>query len=126
MPTYFFDLHTPGEVVRDLVGSELACEGSAREHAAGVARELIRHQEALTRSWRLDIRDSEGRGFFQLMLVSVDESLAPIPPELRSSMEDMYANNASLWDTIRAVKRSLRQIKGTIARADRLPYLVAN
>jgi hypothetical protein len=126
MATYFFDLHTPGEVVRDLVGSELACEVSAREHAACVARELIRHQEVLTRSWRLDVRDREGRELFQLMLVSVDESLAPIPPELRSSVEGMYANNASLWDTIRAVRRSLRQIKGTIARADRLPYLVAN
>src|SRR5215467_7321161 len=110
MPTYYFDLHTPTEVVRDLVGSELACEASAHEHAAGVARELAQHREVQTRSWRLDIRDSEGRGVSKLMLASVDASLAKLPPDLRSSMEAMYANNASLCDTIRSVRRSLSQI----------------
>jgi hypothetical protein len=123
MPTYYFDLHTPREVVRDLVGSELACEASAREHAAGVARELMQHREGQTRSWRLDVRDGEGRRVFKLMLVTVDESLARFRPELRSSLENMCANNASLCDTIRTVKRSLHQIKGTMARVDRLPYL---
>jgi hypothetical protein len=126
MPTYFFDLHTPREVVRDLVGSELACETSAREHAAGVALELMQHQEVQTRSWRLDIRDSEGRGVSKLMLVSVDASLAHLPPELRNSMEAMYTNNASLCDAIRTVRRSLHQIKGTMARANHVPYLAEN
>jgi hypothetical protein len=125
MPTYFFDLHTPTEVVRDVVGSELACESSAQEHAADVARELAQHREVQTRSWRLDIRDSEGRGVSKLMLVSVDASLAQLPPELRNSVEAMYTNNASLCDTIRSVRRSLREIRGTMARADRVPYLAA-
>jgi hypothetical protein len=125
MPTYFFDLHTPREVVRDLIGSELACEASAREHAAGVARELMLNREAQTRSWRLDVRDGEGRRVFKLMLVTVDESLARFSPEVRSSLENMCANNASLCDTIRSVRRTLRQVKGTMARADRLPYLTA-
>ena len=125
MPTYYFDLHTPREVVRDIVGSELACEASAREHAAGVARELMLHREAQTRSWRLDVRDGEGRRVFKLMLVTVDESLARFPPEVRSSLEDMCANNASLCDMIRTVRRTLHQVKGTMARADRLPYLTA-
>jgi hypothetical protein len=125
MPTYFFDLHTPTEVVRDFIGADLPNEASAREHADGVARELMRHREAKTRSWRLDVRDGESRGVFKLLLATVDDSLSHYRPELRSTLEDLSAKSAALSDTIRTVRGTLLEVKGTLARAERRPYLAA-
>jgi len=125
MPTYFYHLHTPSHVIRDLVGSDLPDEDSARGHARSVAQELMRHREVQTRSWQLDVRDSEGRGVFTLLLATLDETLGHYSPELRSAVEDVSAKSASLSDTIRTVRRTLLEVKGTMARADRLPYIVA-
>jgi hypothetical protein len=125
MPIYFFNLHTPNSVVRDPSGTDLPDEGSARAHALAVARELMRHREAQTRSWQLFVSDSEGREVFQTLLATADESLERFSPELRSSMEAMHAQSASLSDTIRSVHHSILRLQGTMARAEGAPYLAA-
>jgi hypothetical protein len=76
MPIYFFDLTTPEGTIRDN-GMELRDELSAREHARTVACELMRNREPLTRSWRLDVRDSAGRQCFDLLFATVDEAPRP-------------------------------------------------
>jgi hypothetical protein len=125
MPTYFFHLTTAHDTIRDPDGTELPNEAAAREHARSVARELMQHRQAQTRSWRLTACDEEGHPCFDLLFVTVDESLDLLGPELRKSCEDLHARAAFLFDTVREVRRSLLQVKGTLARADRHPYLAA-
>jgi len=71
MPIFFFDLNTAEATIRNPDGMDLRDESSAREHARTVACELMRHREALTRSWRLDVRDGAGRQCFDLLFPTV-------------------------------------------------------
>jgi hypothetical protein len=125
MPRYFFHLTTARITIRDPDGTQLPNELAAREHARSVARELMQHRQAQTRSWRLTACDDEGNSCFDLLFVTVDESLDLFGPELRKSCEDLYAHSASLSDAVRELRRTLLQVKGTLARADGHPYLAA-
>jgi hypothetical protein len=71
---YFFDLRTPEETIRDPEGTDLDDDSSAQEHARTVASELMRNCEPLTRSWRLEVRDSTGRRCFDQPFATVDAS----------------------------------------------------
>jgi hypothetical protein len=125
MPRYFFNLKTVRHTVRDLDGTELLDEGAAREHARGVAGELMRNSKPFTRSWRLDVCREAGRPCFQLLFVDVDESLKELPPQVRSSIEDWSAKSASLRDTIECVRLSVLQLRATLSRSERAPYIAA-
>jgi hypothetical protein len=122
MPIYFFDLKTPEGTIRDPVGMDLPDESSAREHARRVACELMQHRQPRTRSWRIDVRDGEGRRCLDVLFASVDESIGGLPPELRSSIENLHAKHASLSDAIRL---TIFEVKGTIARSEGAPYVAA-
>jgi hypothetical protein len=100
MPSYFFHLKTPNETIRDTEGTQLPGETAAHEHARLVAGELMRNQEPSRRAWRLQVCDSEGRQAFQLLFASVDDTISHFSPDLRSSIEDMHAQKASLDDAI--------------------------
>ncbi len=125
MPIYFFNLKTTNIVVQDPDGTELADESSAREHARQVACELMRRREPQSRSWRIEVRDSQRRHCFELLFASIDESIAPLGPELRHLIENLHRKQASLIDAIAAVRLSLVQIQATIARSKRMPFLAA-
>jgi hypothetical protein len=125
MPTYFFHLKTPAGAIRDPDGTDLPDELSAREHARLVACELMQHRQLRTRSWRIDVCDTEGRLCLDLLFASVDDSMGNLTPELRSSVENLYAKSASLSEAINAIKLTLAQVKGTIARSERAPYVAA-
>jgi hypothetical protein len=66
----FFSLKTAEATIRDPDGMDLRDELSAREHARTVACELMRDREALTPSWRLDVRDGAGRQCFDLLFAT--------------------------------------------------------
>jgi hypothetical protein len=125
MPTYFFHLKTPAGTIRDPDGTDLPDELSAREHARLVACELMQHRQLRTRSWRIDVCDSEGRLCLDLLFASVDDSMGHLTPELRSSVENLCAKSASLSEAINAIKLTLAQVRGTIARSERAPYVAA-
>jgi hypothetical protein len=125
MPIYFFNLKTTNGDVRDPEGMELADESAAWVLARQVARELMKRREPRTRSWRIDVRDSEGRQCFELLFASVDDSIMALGPELRGLIENLHRKQASLIDAISAVRLSLRQIQGTIARAKGKPFLIS-
>ncbi len=74
MSIYLFNLKTESEEIPDPHGTELPDEASAREHARLVALELMKHRETLTRSWRIDVRDSENRQCFELLFADVENS----------------------------------------------------
>jgi hypothetical protein len=59
---------------------ELAEEFAARDLARQVARELMKRREPQTHSWRIDVRDGEGRQCSELLFACVDESYRrPLP-----------------------------------------------
>lgn len=64
MPIYYFDLNNEDSVA-DTDGTELPNLEAAREHAAGVARELtFKRTRMLNRSWShwtMSVRDSSGQ-----------------------------------------------------------------
>ena len=126
MPTYCFHLKAGSDgTIIDTDGTNLLDYRSAREHAETVARELMAHREPRTRSWRLDVRDNDGLPCFDLLFASIDETLSHLTPELRSSVEGLYASSASLVEEIRGIKLTLLDVKATIARAEGALYLAA-
>jgi uncharacterized protein DUF6894 len=125
MPRYFFDLAQSG-VVRDPEGTDFPNEQVAQAHAETVARELMQHRQETTRYWRLDVRDEDGRRCFELLFVSVDDSIEHLTPELRNTLEEFHARSASLFETMRTVRSSLLQVQRTMALSEGLPYLAAN
>ena len=123
MPIYHFHLVTLDGRVLDLKGTDLPNEASAREHACQVARELMRHREPQTRSWRVEVTDSARQPSFELLFASVDSTIDHLTPELRASVEHVCYQSASLSETIRTVKNSLVMARATLARAEGRPYL---
>jgi hypothetical protein len=126
MPRYFFNLKTEKSMIRDFEGMELPDESSARDHAHIVARELMRNRNPLTtRLWRLSVCDSRSTLHFEVLFASLNRDFSHLPPEMRASIEDVCKKTVSLNDAIGQVRHTLRQVRGTIARSERAPYLAA-
>jgi hypothetical protein len=111
MPRYFFNVRAAARTIRDPDGTDLADQAAAREHARIVAGELMRNREEFTRSWQLDVRDDTGRRCFDLLFANVDESLRDLPTEMRSAIQDLRGQSASLFEEIRAtrLRKSMRK-----------------
>ena len=122
MTHYYFNLWTSTQLLLDPDGTALPDETAAMAHARAVARDLMRNRATKTRSWRLDVRDDDGRRCFSVLFASVDDT---VPPELRAAIIDGSAKTATLRDAIHEVRLSLLQVRATMAKADRQPYLAA-
>jgi hypothetical protein len=125
MPKYFFNLKHQGNIIHDLEGAELPDDAAAMAHARMVAAELMRHREPRMRGARLQVCDDDRIRCFDLLFASVDESIAHLAPELRTSVEVYYGNAASLTDAINDIRFTLLQVKGTIAKSNQAPYIAA-
>ena len=126
MPRYFFDLKTADRMIRDPEGTELAGERSARAHAHEVARELVANRKmAAIRLWRLSVRNEQDSSHFELLLAPLHPAMSDLSPDMRESVEDVCRSTAALKDTIKQARMSLYQVRGTIARSERAPYIAA-
>jgi len=125
MSTFFFDLNDGLGIVRDLDGADLRDAAAARAHAERVARELLRHAESKRRGWRLRVRDQNGGVIFELLFASVDESLNHLAPGIKASIEDVHVKAGALSDTIRDVRHSMAQLRATMRRSNKTPWLAA-
>jgi hypothetical protein len=125
MPRYYFNVKRREGTLLDPDGTDLPDEAAAREHAHQVMRELMPNANVRTRAWRLAVMDQNGRSRFELLFASYDESIAHLTPELRSSVEIICRRHALLVDAIVDVRTTMLQIKGTLARSDRRPYVAA-
>jgi Domain of unknown function (DUF6894) len=72
MPMYYFDLHDD-ETIADSDGTDLIDVGAAREHAAGVARELTANSsfgflDQSWSGWTMRVRDDSGSELFSLAM----------------------------------------------------------
>jgi hypothetical protein len=120
MPLFYYILKQGSNAIVDRDGTEFPGEAEARSHANIVARELMRNQKSKMRAWRLQVCDDYLQPVLELPLVQLDDSLAHLPPESRRAIENVWRNADSLSDSISDVRRSLEQVKATIARASEL------
>jgi hypothetical protein len=125
MPLYFFNLKNEAGRTVDPDGTILADDEAAREHARLVACELMRNHKPSTRSWRLEVCDHQRGRCFDVLFAAVDDAITRFAPELRTSIVEGHAKVGSLYDAIHDVKCSLHQLKATMARSERSPYLAA-
>ncbi len=125
MPHYHFHLLTRTGRIVDPEGTELPDGTAAREHGAAVARELMRNSPPGMRSWRLDVCDADHRLQASLLLAEFDARLEQLEPVLRETVVDTCMQSASMREAIDDLKRTILQVKGTIARSKRQPYLAA-
>ncbi len=127
MARYYFNLLLSGcEVATDPHGLELPDEASARNYGIAVAQELKKHRENQTRHWCLIVCDEERMPRFNLMFADIDDDvMAQYPLELRDTVRSVSKRTASLSGAIVDVQRSMLQLRATLARADREPYLAA-
>jgi hypothetical protein len=123
MPRYYFDLNDGRRIMRDPDGMEMADAAAAQCYAREVAAELMRNRAARTAIWRLVVRGNDREECFQVSFYSLDDSIAHLAPEIRSSIEEMWRQAALLSDAVFQIRTTLHQVKGTIAQADRTPYL---
>jgi hypothetical protein len=125
MQTYYFNLKDGWKVIPDPEGTACVGDDAAREHAVLVAREAMRNNEPETRKWRIQVCDAGRAPLFEVLFASVDESMDHLPPNIRSSVEKLSRQLASLGDAVSDVRMSMLQLRTTLARADGHPYLVA-
>jgi hypothetical protein len=125
MPIYYFNVNDGCCTIPDLDGIELAADDAAREHAVLVARELMRNAKPHVRNWRIQVQNSERELLLNLLFASVDDRLDILSNDLRRSVEQLCGNLADLGGSVQSVRMNLRRVRATLARADRLPYVVA-
>jgi hypothetical protein len=125
MPRYYFQLKKREATLLDPDGTDLPDEAAARTHAHQVMSELMRNANVRTRAWRLTVMNQDRSPCFELLFASHDDTMAHLAPELRSSVEMVCRRQASLRDAIMDVRTTMLQIRGTLARSDRKPYVAA-
>jgi hypothetical protein len=122
---YYFNLKDAESIHVDRDGTELPDDTHAREHARQVARELMERREAKTRSWRLQVCDAHRSTLFEMLFATVDRTIDGLPPALRDAVQTASARTAALSDTIVDVRMTLHQLKGTLAKSNGSPYVIA-
>jgi len=126
MATYYFNLKGHHGRYVDPHGTELPDLAQAKEHARQVALELMHRRELKTRSWRLEVCDAQRMPIFELLFATVDPMLAQqLPPPLRSTVEELSARTGGMVDAIVDVRNTILQLRGTLAKCNREPYLAA-
>jgi hypothetical protein len=124
MPRYYFNLDVGYASVTDPDGTYLADETAARAHARAVAREIMAHNEAKTRSWVLEVCDSDGHMLFEVPFVTEDASIRHFHPMTRHVIEEACKKRRASARVIRASRAAAFRSRATVARARGVPWLV--
>lgn len=123
MPLFYFNLNDGRRLTLDGEGTELPDLAAAEQHAAVVAREIMRNNRAHTLTWRVQVCDARRQPCFELLFAKASPELEHFAVELRDGLTASAGRVATLNDDIRDVRRSLLQLRATLARVDRKPYL---
>jgi len=124
MPRYFFALHNNDGSIEDVDGVDLPDDRAATAYGCGVARELMRHNEAKSRPFCIVIRDETGAVRFKVPFSSVDQSINHLSPEARALVERACERRRDLAEVVQATRRTARQARALIARSRGRPYLL--
>jgi hypothetical protein len=122
---YYFNLKTQEGRVPDPDGIELLDDIRAREHAEQVALELMHQREIRTRSWRIEVCNSQRRPVVELLFAYVDPLVASLSPACRITVEQASTRIAGLIDAISDTRRSYYELMATLSHSEGKPYLAA-
>jgi|SRR4051812_18294082 hypothetical protein len=125
MARFFFNLKQLDGIIQDPYGTDLADEATAHTYGDEVARELMCKREACTRAWRLEVCDDDHVALFEIHFCRLDDTLDHLSPELKTSVQDMSGKLGILAESIGDLRTTLRQVRGTLARANNMPWLAA-
>lgn len=125
MPQFFFNLKHLSGVVVDPDGANFPDVESARAHATTTVHELMKNREATTRSWRLDVCDSERLTLFGIAFADEDRSLDHLSPPLRASLNEVRCETIRLLDNVQETRTMLLRIMAVLARSSGKPWLAA-
>ena len=120
MPLYYFVLKNGYEAIADEEGLELPSLEAARAEAVTIAGELMRNCEVPRRAWKLEVCDDYLIPRFEVLFAEVDETIAHLPQQYRSSIESMARIRASLDDAFHVLRASLADVRKTMARTDEI------
>lgn len=123
MAIYYFNLKDCRTTIPDPEGTELRDVETAREHAVTVAREAMRNNEVRTRNWRIEVCDADRMSLFEILFASVDETMDHLPLNVRQSVENVSTKFALLSDAIHDVRKSMLELRTTLARSEGVPHL---
>jgi len=113
-------LKTPRQTIPDPDGQELTDLQAARQHAIAVAQQLMRHREADTRGWRIEVCDDYLNPLFEVFFAEVDQTFQQCLPHLQASIENVLRTAAALNDAIVDMKTTLASVRLTLGQADRI------
>jgi hypothetical protein len=120
MPLFYFVLKTGRESIPDPEGQELADETAARLHGVAIARQLMQHREADSRTWRIQVCDDYLHPLFEVFFAEVDETFDAVPLRLQASIEDVVRTATALDDSIIAMRATLKDTREILVKADRI------
>jgi hypothetical protein len=123
MPVYTFELRDGDRTVEDGSGVHLPDRDRAFQYALDVAQELMSCREAQTRTWRLDVYDSNGGRIFELPFASIDPTLDHLAPEMRTTVERVCDRHRSLREAMAAARVTVRESRALVALSRGRPYL---
>jgi hypothetical protein len=126
MPTYTFKLLDDGSGVTDDLGIGLPNIKAAHGYACGVAREMMDHREAATRSWRLDVYENGAKKLFEILFATVDDTLNHLKPDNRKLVELTAVRRRLLQDTYQAACITCRESQALVARSHGKLYIAAD
>jgi hypothetical protein len=126
MPTYTFRLIDDDSGVADDAGLQLSDAKAAYSYGCDVARELMNHREARTRSWRLDVYENGAKKLFEILFASIDDTLNHLKPENRELVEMTALRRRLLQDTLHAAWFTYRESRALVGRSRGKPYLAAD
>jgi hypothetical protein len=119
MPLYYFILKSKLDRVADEEGVELPDVEAARDHAIGVARELMRNADIVQRFARIEVCDDYLMPLFDFVFAEVDPRIDHLEPRYREVLERVSRGTASLHDAMMQARASLAQVRETFAQVER-------
>jgi|SRR5579884_1002945 len=125
MPRFYFHLNTGKAQIADCEGTDLPDAEAARTHATAIARDVMRNDGKRMLGWRVQVSNADHTPSCEVLFASVAEELELFPVSVREQITRSAHRVATLNDDIRAVRQGLRQLRATLAQAERLPYLAA-
>ena len=118
MPLYYFVLKAGRHTYPDSEGQELDNDEAARNHAHGVARELMRNRETRTAHWRVQVCDDYLQPRFEYLFADVDNTLERFDDDFRVSVKRVARTTAAIGDSLRQIDTAMTDLRSMIERID--------
>ncbi len=124
---FYFILKCGRRSIPDVEGQEFTDEFEARRHAVAVAHDLMRHREAETRAWRIQVCDDYLQPLFEVLFAQVDKTLAEaFSRDLRVSIKQVTRTVAAFNDAFIATKATMGEVQETLERARKILAALPN